>query len=310
MRVLVTGGTGLIGRHAVARLQARGHAVRVLSRRACPDVPLLRGLPVEFVQGDVRDPTTLDAACAGCDAVVLSHQFPRFPVENQRRNETFDAVDRQGTTHCVQAAQANGVRRLVYVSGSALSAPNPDHPGIRAKRAAEQAVLSSGISAVSLRVNVVYAADDPRFARYARWAQRLPFVVVLGDGRNRCAPIAVEDVAEAIASAVERPEVTGVLSVCGPQEVSWRQFLQRVGEAAAGAPRCAVHIPRWALWLAGALGERLPRPLFSRDAVVFITDFEQACPPPGVEAALGVQVTPLEVGLRRAFGRGQGAFPA
>lgn len=302
MRVLITGGTGLIGRQTAIALHARGHDVRVLSRRPRPDVPLLRGVPIEFVQGDVRDPRRLGAAFAGCDAAVLSHQFSNFPVEDPRREETFDAVDRRGTVHCVQSAQAAGVRRLVYVSGSALSAPNPEHPGIRAKRAAEQAVLDSGISALVLRVNVVYAADDPRFSRYARLVRAIPFAPIPGDGRSRCAPIPVEDVASAISAAVERAEVTGVISVCGAQEVNWCTFLLHLSRAATGAPRLAVHIPRWLLWLAGLLGERFPRPLFSRDAAVFIADFEQACSPPNCDVALGVHLTPLEIGLKRAFG--------
>ena len=303
-RILITGGTGLIGRHAARLLAERGHAVRILSRRAAPDVPLLRGLSnIEFVQGDVRNPASLAPAVSGCEVVVLSHQFQNFPVENPRRNETFDAVDRMGTVHCVAAAQQAGAQRLVYVSGIALGNPNPPHPGIRAKLAAERIVFDSGLSAVSLRVNVVYAADDKYFSRLARAARWSPFVPIPGSGESRCVPVHVDDVARAIAHAVERTAIGGLVNVCGPDEVTWRALLLAVAQAAAPMRyRIAMPIPQRLLLLAGAVGERLPTPLLSREAVTFITQFDQSCRGGvGCEDVFGFRPLGLREGLRAAF---------
>jgi NADH dehydrogenase len=302
LNILITGGTGVIGRHAAKLLAERGHSVRILSRRATPDVPLLRGLPnVTFAQGDVRDPASLADAFEGCDAVVLSHQFQNFPVENPKRNETFDAVDRLGTGNCVRAAQQAGVRHLVYISGVALSHPNPPHPGVTAKLAAEQTVFESGLSAVSLRVNVVYAPDDKYFPKLAQAARLSPFVPIFGNGQSRCAPIHVVDVAQAIAYAAERPEVGGVVSACGPDEVSWKELLLAVAEVGAGGKRWSVHIPQTALMAAGALGEKLPTPPLSRQAVIFATQFDQRCAPPNCDAVFSFRVMGLREGLERAF---------
>jgi len=305
MRVLITGGSGLIGRHVARLLCARGHEVRILSRRAAPDVPLLRGLPIAYYQGDVRAPDSLKAAFEGCEAAVLSHQFQNFPVENPKRNETFDAVDRLGTIHCVEAAQAAGLNRLVYVSGIALSNPNPPHPGIWAKQAAERVVLGSGLSSLALRVNVVYASDDKYFSRLARAARWSPVVPILGRGTIRCAPVHVDDVARAVAYAVERADVIGMVNVCGPDEVTWREFMLAVAQfAAPERPKIALHLPQSLLWLAGAIGERLPTPLFSRDAVTFITQFDQSCRSGlDCEAAFGFRPMSLASGLRAAFQR-------
>lgn len=303
-RLLITGGTGVIGRHAAKLLSERGHHVRILSRRAHPAVSLLHGCPnIEYAQGDVRDPASLATGFDGCDAAVLSHQFQNFPVENPKRNETFDAVDRIGTENCVRAAQRANLQRLVYVSGIALSNQNPSHPGVQAKRAAEQAVFDSGMSAIALRVNVVYAPDDkyfPALARAARWS---PVVPIPGNGESRCAPIHVDDVAQAVAYAAERTEVGGVVNACGPDEVTWKALLLAVAQAGAeGRRKMPLHIPQFLLTLAGQMGERLPTPLLSRGAVTFATQFDQSCRN-GVncDVAFGFRVMGLQEGLHKAF---------
>lgn len=301
--ILITGGTGVIGRHTARRLSQANHTVRILSRRANPDVPLLRDLPnLQFAQGDVREPASLHAAMQGCNVAVLSHQFQNFPVENPKRNETFDAVDRAGTEHCVQAAQAAGVHRIVYISGIALGNPNPPHPGVAAKLAAERAVFNSGLSSISLRVNVVYAPDDKYFPKLASAARFSPLVPVFGKGDSVCAPIHVDNVAEAIARAVES-ETTGIVSVCGPDEVTWKELLMAVAQAGAGGRRIPLHIPQALLNIAGGIGERLPTPLLSRQAVTFATQFNQRCQPPNCDAAFGMSLMSLREGVAKAFGR-------
>jgi len=302
--ILITGGTGLIGRHVAKRLCAHGYAVRILSRRAKPHVPLVSAYAnVAYVQGDVRDPSSLPAAFAGCAGAVLAHQFHNFPVENPHANETFDAVDRAGTHNCVIASQHARLGRLVYISGSALDRPNPPHPGLAAKLAAERLVLDSGIPAVALRVNVVYASDDKYFSVLARAARYSPLIPIPAGGITRCAPIYVEDVTQAITYALERLDVGGVVSVCGSDTLTWKALLLAVAETGSGQKRWPFVIPTPVLMLAGAIGERLKPPRLSREAVVFATQLDQSCAGPNCDTVFGFQLTDLRAGLLAAFGR-------
>jgi dihydroflavonol-4-reductase len=73
MRVLVTGGTGFVGRHTVAALVGHGHRVRLLVRapeRIAPALDPLGITQVEVVVGDVTNPAAVQQAMGGCDAVV------------------------------------------------------------------------------------------------------------------------------------------------------------------------------------------------------------------------------------------------
>lgn len=116
MKALVTGGTGFVGAHLVRALLQRGAAVRCLVRpagRAGRRVDLLADLPVEIVPGDLREPGSLRAAVAGCDAVYHCaadyRLFTPDPSDMMASNVT-------GTDNLLTACAAAGVGRVVYTS--------------------------------------------------------------------------------------------------------------------------------------------------------------------------------------------------
>ena len=100
MRVLVTGASGLIGRHTVPLLRAQGHAVRTFQRTPTLDT--------ESVAGDVRsDSAALCRAAAGCGAVV--HLAGRGDVGESRRDPVgYAELNATGTLHALEAAREAG----------------------------------------------------------------------------------------------------------------------------------------------------------------------------------------------------------
>jgi nucleoside-diphosphate-sugar epimerase len=116
MKVLVTGGTGLVGSHACRTLMAAGHDVRLLVRS--PDKArgffnkLVATLP-ELVQGDITDAASVAGALAGCEAVV--HAAAGTPMQIESVEKLFE-VNVDGVKNVVGAALELGVERIVYVS--------------------------------------------------------------------------------------------------------------------------------------------------------------------------------------------------
>lgn len=102
-QVLVTGGTGTLGRAVVARLVAHHHRVRLLRHRASSAVPP----GVEVCSGDLADGTGLAEAVAGMDAIIHCASNSR-----EDRHQT----DIEGTRALVQAASAHGRPHLVSIS--------------------------------------------------------------------------------------------------------------------------------------------------------------------------------------------------
>jgi NAD+-dependent farnesol dehydrogenase len=115
MRVLVTGGTGYLGRAVVRALAARGHAPVVFARTARAS-----GLPGTLVDGDVRDRAALERAAAGCDAIC--HMAALVSIWRRRRAD-FDDVNVGGLQNAIGAAGAAGIRRIVYTSSFLALAP-------------------------------------------------------------------------------------------------------------------------------------------------------------------------------------------
>ena len=127
-RVLVTGGTGMLGRRLVPRLLQRGHEVRVLSRHAGRASP-----GAEAVQGDVRSGDGLRVAVQDVDAVIHAASNPR------RRVRETEVV---GTRNVLDAIGGSGAH-LVYVS--IVGVDRHRLPYYKAKWAAEQVVTSSSV---------------------------------------------------------------------------------------------------------------------------------------------------------------------
>ena len=123
MVVLVTGGSGFVGSHLIARLAASGRHVRVLSRdRGRLDRALAPhgATSVEVMDGDVRDPAAVAAAVDGCDAVV--HAANVYSLDVRRRREMHD-TNVAGTRTVLDAAIAAGCDPVVHVSSMTALLP-------------------------------------------------------------------------------------------------------------------------------------------------------------------------------------------
>ncbi len=115
MKVLLTGATGFIGSHVARELVRRGARVRALVRPTS-NPQNLRGIDLETIDGDLRQPETLRAGVAGCDAVMHVAADYRLWVADPG---PMYAVNVEGTRQLLRAAADAGVRRVVYTSSVA-----------------------------------------------------------------------------------------------------------------------------------------------------------------------------------------------
>lgn len=207
MKILVTGGAGFIGHHLVRGLLARGDEVTVIDDlstgfRSRLD-PVLGS--IDFVEGSILDPHSLDRAVAGNEVILHEAAIPSV-ARSLLRPELSNAVNAGGTIQVMLAAARHGVRRVVYAGSSSVYGipaelpcresmkPDPRSPYGVSKIAAELYVHTlgdlHGIETVVLRYfnvfgpgqdpNSEYAAVVPRFVTAALEGAR-PTVNGTGD---------------------------------------------------------------------------------------------------------------------------------
>ena len=219
MRILVTGGTGVIGAGVIAELLRRGHSVRLLSRHAEHDAKQWER--VEPFAGDVVDPRTLRGAGGGCDAIVHIAGI----VTEHAPELTFDKVNVGGTRNVIDEAKRAGVRRFLFVSSLGADRGSSDYH--RSKFAAEQIVERSALNWTIARPGNVYGPGDEVVSTILKMVRSLPAVPVIDDGEQKFQPIWYEDLARAIATLLERDDSIHRTYELGGSEVTTMNDLIR-----------------------------------------------------------------------------------
>ncbi|SOE03342.1 SDR family oxidoreductase [Blastococcus haudaquaticus] len=218
MDVLVTGGTGRLGQRLVGPLREAGHGVKQMSRR---------GTGPGGVRGDLSSGFDLRAALAGAELVVHAASDPQGDPWQ---------VDVAGTRRLVEAVDRDRLRHLVYVS--IVGVDRIPYGYYRAKFAAEQVLLASGLPVTLLRVTQFHDFVD-FLLDSARKGPVLP--VPMG---WRVQPVDVGDVAQHVVDVVGRPATGGVVEYGGPEELAVADLARAWAAARApGAHVVATPVP-------------------------------------------------------------------
>jgi len=308
VRVLVTGGTGYLGRSIVQSLAARGHDVVVFSRTATK-TPIIGA--TKAVDGDIRDRSAIERAAAGCDAVC--HGAALVSIWRRRRRD-FDDVNVGGLENTIAAARAAGIGRIVYTS-SFLALPPEGHSTPleandyqRTKVAADRvagAAVESGVPLIRVYPGVVYGPGTLTEGNLVgrliddHLRRRLPGII---GPHHRWSYSFVDDVAAGHCAALERGNV-GARYLLGGENATQHEMFTVVERLTGRKPPRALPFP--IATAIGALEEcRVAAfggvPLVTRGAVeIFRHDWTLDSTVAARE--IGYRVTPLVDGLKRTL---------
>ena len=294
MKVLVAGGTGLLGSAIVKKLQEAGLDIGILSRSQRSDGG------VEWVQGDVTQPEGLDEKLRGWDVVVDAVQFPNYPMENPKKGYTFERIDLGGTKNLVDAAKAAGVQHFVGMSGAGADEHSEYHWS-RFKWQEERYIEESGVPYTILKPSWVYGPDDVSLNRFLNFARFLPFVPVIGNGKARIAPVFVEDVAAYVAAVAKHGPSNTIYELGGPEVLTMDEIV-KTALRAWGKRRFLFHQPVWLMKIVASVAQYFPGRPLTPDAMDFVTmdgiaDNEKA------RETFGIPLTRLEDALRNYLAR-------
>ena len=214
--VLVTGASGFIGRRLVLELLHRGYRVRCMDRRPvdCPD-------SAEQVLADLLQPESLKPALQDIDiAYYLVHSM------GQGKGDFADK-DRQAARNFTAAADAAGVKRVIYLGGLGETGDNLSHH--LASRLEVAHILQNGsFSTTFLRAAVIIGYGGASYEMVHSLVQRLPVMITPRWVSTRNQPIAVADVISYLAGCLEEPRTAGgTFDIGGPDILTYKEMMER-----------------------------------------------------------------------------------
>ena len=224
MTILITGGTGFIGKALIRHLVESGYQVRTLIRPSPKSPNLPFGVPVDVAVSSLSDERGLRAAMVGVETVYhLAGGEWRGP-----RASLMD-IDIQGTRAVVQAAEDAGVERFFFVSHLGADRASA-FPVLKAKGIAEEFIRRSKLDYTILRSAIVFGPNDGLTTGLARILGVIPFFFFTpGDGRVLLQPLWVEDLVTCLTWSLDDPETRkGTFNIGGPEYLSFKQILDLV----------------------------------------------------------------------------------
>jgi uncharacterized protein YbjT (DUF2867 family) len=293
--VLVIGGSGFIGSHIIAKLEATGCRITVPTRREAHAQHLLLLSAVDnVVEADVHDPIALDRLVEGQDAVInlvgILHGKPgssRLPYD-----EEFARAHVQLPKMIVDACARHNVRRFLHMSalGAGKDAPSMY---LRSKADGEAAARSDPtVGTTVFRPSVVFGDKDHFLNLFASLQSMMP-VMMLAGAEAKFQPVYVEDVAQAFVTALHDERTIGrTYELAGPKVYTLRELVQLAGEY-SGHPRMVIGLPEAMARMQAFFLEHMPgEPLMTRDNLDSMKVDNVAHAPMAEE--LGITPTALE----------------
>jgi NADH dehydrogenase len=292
--IFVSGGSGFIGSHAVEKLMAAGHELRLMkcSGQGDKDAGTAERPGVEYVSGDICDSSSLAGKMDGCDTAI---NFVGIIIET--RGATFENIHVNGVANLLEEAGRAGVGRFIHISALGTS-DEPASEYFRTKRAAEKKIIASGIPYVILRPSLVCGPED-KFFNMLKPMLYSPIVPVVGTGKTRFQPIWVEDLASCVLEAVggDAP-LGGVWEVAGPRKMSFDEMLDVMSGVLGKAARPKIHIPVACMRPFAKLAESLlQRPPITTDQLKMLA-IDNATDSDAIREIFGVDPRPLDEVLR------------
>lgn len=271
MIILLTGASSGLGGALLRRLSScSGLEIKAMVHRSFVN---LSGC--ESRQGDLDNPELLAGAVEGVDTVIHMAAL----THSARESEYFK-VNVSGTQNLIEACVLAGVKRIVYISSSAVSAEGGGYS--RSKMEAEECVKRSGLSWLILRPSEVYGqGTGDTINRLVEWIRKYPCVPVVGAGNALLSPVYVGDVVSAMMlSILDAKLENDTVLLAGPEALTFVELVDRIAKYFK-VKRFKLHLPvRLVKFVASFLSflgmetlvpDQIPRLLCSKDQSIHKT---------------------------------------
>jgi NADH dehydrogenase len=291
-KICVLGGSGFVGSALVAKLDAAGYMVTVLSRRRDSAKHLILLPNVSVVECNIFDHAALTAALTGADAVINL-----LGILHQSKTLSFEHMHHELPASLAKICIDLGIKRLLHMS-SLRADKNAPSLYLQSKAAGEAALIAIAGKASRAKLNItifrpsiIFGRDDKFINLFATLVKVMP-VILLAKPDAKFQPIWVEDVASCFVNSLDNIACHGkTYELAGPKVYTFRALVQKVMDTLQ-IQRPIIGLSDRLSYLQAMMMELLPVKLMSRDNVRSMAVDSVSKKP--LAAVLGVVPTPIE----------------
>ena len=225
-RVVVLGGSGFVGSALVAKLDAAGYQIKVLTRRRETAKHLILLPNVALVECNIMQDSDLADALKGADAVINL-----VGILHDHKPVGFEVVHHQLPKRLAKLCVDLGITRLLHMS-ALQAATNAPSAYLRSKAAGETAILeyATKLAITIMRPSVIFGRGDSFLNLFANLVKLLP-VILLAKPNAKFQPIWVEDVASVFVTSLQNTATYGkTYELGGPVVYTLRELVQKVAD--------------------------------------------------------------------------------
>lgn len=318
MRIVITGGTGFVGKRLAETLANQGHKIKIFSRRQGNSWHQ----NISIVKVNYDNVANLKRHLEGTE-IVFHLAAVLFALDR----ETFENGNVVLTSNLAKAIQdISSIKKLIYLSSLAASGPAmykkmpkreedvcaPISDYGRTKLDAEQALidnLDNKIPIVILRAPTVYGGAEAGVSKIATWVKR-GIMVNTGDTDMFFSFVYVEDLVKALIIAAEKSEVNNsIFFISETKAYSWNYFITEMANAMGRPKPIMLNLPLWILKIVTSFYEIFARLTGTQPALNYDKIKEAyakghwVCSPRNWIKITGQQFTPLQIGLKKTYNK-------
>ena len=226
-RICILGGSGFVGRHIIAHLAKHKHHIKVLTRNRERHRDLLVLPTVVVKNANIHDLNSLKKEFAGYDVII---NLVGILNEESNKDRSFQSVHVELARKVIEACRVNRISRLLHMSAVNADAGRGSSRYLRSKGEAENLIhTNKDVHVTSFRPSVIFGPEDKFLNRFADILKLTPKFIPfpLACPNSRFAPIYVEDVAKAFATAIDNKVTFGKhYDLCGPKVYTLKELVK------------------------------------------------------------------------------------
>lgn len=263
--VTIFGGSGFLGTNLVAKLSNENFRIIIVSRNPNYNKIKTAGYPgqIKLEYGDIKNLSSVKKYIKKSD-IVINLVGTLF----SKKNNSFSEIHIKFAKNLACLCQDYNVKKFIHISALGVTEKNNISQYAKSKLDGEIRVLSMFPEATIFRPSIIFGKNDNFFNLFANISRFLPFLPMIGAGKNLIQPVYVSDVSKAIITSLHGDETNGnIYELGGPDIYSFEDLMKLTLRSINKNKKPILKIPYFLANLMAFFIEFMPQPLITRDQI-------------------------------------------